>query len=148
MQINPVSSAIAFAFTLFLFGCTDAALAPAGKELTAGVVQKEIRKGMSQAAVAEQLGSPNIVNRDSNGRETWIYDRIATTASYSQTDSNAALGGGGSGISGATLLVGIVGGAFGNSTGHTSTSQNTLTVIIKYGPDGTVETFSFHQSRF
>jgi hypothetical protein len=33
--------------------------------MTLGVVQKEIHKGLSQADVAEALGSPNIVTRDS-----------------------------------------------------------------------------------
>ena len=33
-----------------------------GDQLTVGTVQKEIRKGMSGAVVAEVLGSPNIVS--------------------------------------------------------------------------------------
>ena len=35
-----------------------------GKKLTTGVVQREIRKGMPSADVAEALGSPNIVTTD------------------------------------------------------------------------------------
>src|SRR3972149_7131815 len=68
------------------------------REMTVGVVQKEIRKGMSQADVAEALGSPNIVTKDSLGDETWIYDKIATEASYSrsgQQEKFGAAGGGG-----------------------------------------------------
>ncbi len=42
--------------------------------MTVGIVQKEIRIGMSQADVAAALGSPNIVTRDSEGKETWIYE--------------------------------------------------------------------------
>ena len=53
------------------------------QRLTVGVVQKEIRTGMSQADVAIALGSPNIVTKDTGGTETWIYDKIATEASYS-----------------------------------------------------------------
>jgi outer membrane protein assembly factor BamE (lipoprotein component of BamABCDE complex) len=45
------------------------------RQMTVGTVQKEIRKGMSAADVAEALGSPNIVTTDSEGREVWIYDR-------------------------------------------------------------------------
>src|SRR5437763_709289 len=48
------------------------------REMTLGIVQKEISTGMSQASVAEALGSPNIVTRDDDGMETWIYDKIAT----------------------------------------------------------------------
>ena len=55
------------------------------REMTLGIVQKEISTGMSQASVAEALGSPNIVTRDEAGMETWVYDKIATEASYSQS---------------------------------------------------------------
>ena len=54
------------------------------RETTVGIVQREIRVGMSGAQVAEALGSPNIVTQDSEGDETWIYDKIASEASYSQ----------------------------------------------------------------
>lgn len=54
------------------------------RDMTVGIVQKEIRVGMSRADVATALGSPNIVTRDSEGKETWIYDKIATEASYSR----------------------------------------------------------------
>ena len=37
--------------------------------------------------VATALGSPNIVTRDAEGRETWIYDKIATEASYSNSNA-------------------------------------------------------------
>jgi hypothetical protein len=102
------------------------------REMTLGVVQKEIRRGLSQADVAEALGSPNIVTRDSAGMETWVYDKTATEASYS---NSAAYG---------TIL--IVG--FGQNAGASSTSQRTLTVVIKFGTDGKVDTFSYHASRF
>ena len=44
------------------------------REMTLGIVQKEIHHGMSQADVAATLGSPNIVTKDKDGRETWIFD--------------------------------------------------------------------------
>jgi hypothetical protein len=53
------------------------------RTMTLGVVQKEIHRGLSQADVAEALGSPNIVTRDSAELETWVYDKTATEASYS-----------------------------------------------------------------
>ena len=40
------------------------------RDMTVGIVQKEIRVGMSQADVAEALGSPNIVTKDNEGSET------------------------------------------------------------------------------
>lgn len=57
------------------------------QEMTVGKVQKEIRVGMSGAQVAEALGSPNIVTKDDGGDETWVYDKIATEASYSENSS-------------------------------------------------------------
>jgi hypothetical protein len=60
------------------------------RTMTLGVVQKEIHKGLSQADVAEALGSPNIVTRDSAGLETWVYDKTATEASYSNSAARAA----------------------------------------------------------
>lgn len=108
--------------------------------LTAGKVQREIHVGMSGAEVAAALGSPNIVTKDADGNETWVYDKIATEASYSTSVAGAA--GGGAIVS--TLLVGMAG----QSSGASRTSQSTLTVIIKFDKTGQVETFSYHQSKF
>lgn len=105
---------------------------PKEQQLTVGVVQKQIRAGMSQAEVAEALGSPNIVTRDSDGREAWIYDKIGTQASYSSA------GGGGS-----ILIL-----SASHSSSVSQTTQRTLTVIIKFGADGRVESFTYHASKF
>lgn len=102
----------------------------AGRKTTVGIVQKEIRKGMSQAEVAEALGSPNIVTRDKEGIETWIYDKIATEASYSTSTGG---------------IIGIIIGE--RATGATSQTQRTLTVIIKF-KEGVVHDFSYHTSQF
>ncbi|GIS73332.1 MAG: hypothetical protein CM1200mP10_29090 [Candidatus Neomarinimicrobiota bacterium] len=45
--------------------------------LTLGTVQSKIPKGQSQSSVMDVLGSPNIVTKDSQGREVWTYDRIS-----------------------------------------------------------------------
>ena len=102
------------------------------REMTVGVVQREIRKGMSGAEVAEALGSPNIVTRDENERETWVYDKIATEASYSESQSSLFL---------------ILGGVS-NRSGAASTTQRTLTVVIRFNTDMKVEQYSYHQSKF
>ena len=131
-------------------GCTTAAQhqaslgSTAEREMTLGVVQKEIRAGLTQEQVVLALGSPNIVTTDEERREVWIYDKIATEAAYSTSSG---------GIS--ALLVGIgssIGGA-GNasasqSTGATSTSQRTLTVVIKFDADRRVRDFAYHTSSF
>jgi outer membrane protein assembly factor BamE (lipoprotein component of BamABCDE complex) len=102
------------------------------RELTAGIVKKEIKKGMSGAQVAELLGSPNITTLDENSRETWVYDKIATEASYSESQSGMFL---------------ILGG-FSNNSGAASTTQRTLTVVIKFNAESKVESFTYHQSKF
>jgi len=119
-------------------GCTTAAEhqqqlgSTAERAMTVGVVQKEIRAGLTEDQVAEALGSPNIVTRDAAGRETWIYDKIATEASYSTSDAYGTI-----------LVLGA-----GSNAGATATTQRTLTVVIRFGTDRRVETFSYHASKF
>jgi outer membrane protein assembly factor BamE (lipoprotein component of BamABCDE complex) len=102
------------------------------RQMTLGVVQKEIRAGLTQDEVIAGLGSPNIVTRDSSGRETWVYDKVASEASYSNSQAY-----------GTVLLLGAA-----TATGSANQSQRTLTVVIKFGADQRVETFSYHASRF
>lgn len=123
------------------------------REMTVGIVQKEIRIGMSQADVATALGSPNIVTKDSAGDETWIYDKIATEASYSRSAEGESFGAGaGAGgiAGGAALILGGVG--YGRSAasaaGASSSTQKTLTVVIKFAGTGLVKDFSYHASKF
>jgi outer membrane protein assembly factor BamE (lipoprotein component of BamABCDE complex) len=102
------------------------------QELTVGKVQKEIRKGMSGAEVAEILGSPNIVTKDENEDETWVYDKIATEVSYSESQSAMFL---------------FIGGTASQSGGAAMT-QKTLTVVIKFDANSKVKAFSYHSSKF
>lgn len=108
--------------------------------VTVGTVQKEISLGMSAADVATVLGSPNIVTTDDNRQETWIYDKISSDVTYSRS-SGTIVG----------LIFGSSGGGAGvgsTSAGSTSSSQRTLTVIIKFDNDNLVRDFSYHTSRF
>jgi outer membrane protein assembly factor BamE (lipoprotein component of BamABCDE complex) len=112
--------------------------------MTVGKVQKEIRVGMSGADVAQALGSPNIVSTDEERREVWIYDKVATERVYSSSSGgvNALILGWGDGAAGGAGIRG------GSSAGASSTSQRTLTVIIKFDKDGKVRDFAHHSSRF
>jgi len=119
-----------------------------GDRLTVGTVQREIRKGMSGAEVAQVLGSPNIVTTDEEGREVWIYDKIATDRVYSTSTGGVSaliLGGG---IAGTTPIGGAVAPEYSAGAGATSTSQRTLTVIIKFDKEQKVRDFAYHASRF
>ena len=102
------------------------------QEMTVGVVQKEIRVGMSQTDVAVALGSPNIVTRDSVGKEAWVYDKMAREVSYSQD------GGG----------VWLIFTGYGKRAVAASSTQKTLTVVIKFDEKSLVESFSYHASKF
>jgi outer membrane protein assembly factor BamE (lipoprotein component of BamABCDE complex) len=133
--------AFALVAIFLILGCASAAQhqqklhSSQERETTVGIVQKEIRTGMSQDQVATILGSPNIVTRDSSGKETWIYDKIATEASYSKD-------------SGGTGLILSLIGVYSREAGAFSTTQKTLTVIIKFNKDGLVKSFSYHASKF
>lgn len=137
---------------MFIGGCMTAAEhqqslhSTKEREMTLGIVQKEIHTGMSQADVAEALGSPNIVTKDSEGDETWIYDKIATEVSYSK-DSGGILGGAGAVIENWRLLP--VGGAgYSKSAGAAAQTQKTLTIVIKFDENSLVKSLSYHASKF
>ena len=114
--------------------------AEAADRVTVGTVQKEIKLGMSGADVAGVLGSPNIVTTDSERRETWVYDKISTEVAYSKS--------GGSIVG---LIFSSSGGGLGggySKAGATSTTQRTLTVVIKFDNNDLVRDFSYHASQF
>jgi outer membrane protein assembly factor BamE (lipoprotein component of BamABCDE complex) len=116
------------------------------REMTLGIVQKDVRTGMSQAEVAEALGSPNIVTKDSKGNESWIYDKIATEVSYSRDSGGVVAGAGGLIENWRLLPVGAA--TYSKSAGASATTQKTLTVIIKFDQSGLVKTLSYHASKF
>lgn len=111
-------------------------------------VQREIKVGMSGADVIAVLGSPNMVTSDSQRRETWVYDKVATERVYSTSQGGLGLllGGLAGGSSGGGL--GGFGSSFGKSAGAASTSQRTLTIVIKFDKDGLVRDYSYRQSSF
>jgi len=145
--MNTSKHIAAFALTAVISaGCSathhaeDVRAADDYDRMTVGTVQREIRIGMSAADVATILGSPNIVTTDDERLETWIYDKIATDVTYSRS-SGTIVG----------LLFGSSGGGAGigsTNAGSTSSSQRTLTVIIKYDANNAVRDFSYHTSRF
>ena len=135
---------------LLLSGCMTAAQHreavqdDTSDRMTVGKVQREIRVGMSGAEVAQILGSPNIVSTDELRREVWIYDKISTATAYSSSSGgvSALILGIGSTVSG-----GVAPG-HSQASGASSTSQRTLTVIIKFDETKQVRDFAYHTSRF
>jgi outer membrane protein assembly factor BamE (lipoprotein component of BamABCDE complex) len=111
---------------------------------TLGVVQKALRPGLSQADVAERLGSPSIVTRDADGREAWVYDKVSTELEA----SSGSLGVGGLGSGAGGSFWGLLGVGAGKRSEKARSSQKTLTVVIRFSAAGSVETFTWHASRF
>jgi outer membrane protein assembly factor BamE (lipoprotein component of BamABCDE complex) len=153
-QSARISGLLAMAAILPLTGCMNAhqhyqqTHGAQERQMTVGIVQREIRKGMSAADVAEVLGSPNIVTTDSEGREVWVYDKISTDVTYS---SDA----GGAGVllligaaAGDVLGGGLGSGSYSRSAGAQSKTQRTLTVVIKYDEQKKVRDFAYHASQF
>ncbi len=111
---------------------SGAAAAAQERDMTVGLVQREIREGMSDASVVEALGSPNIVTTRDDGGQRWVYDRIASEASYKESSSGFFL---------------ILGGVS-NRSASAATSQRTLTVIIDFDKGNKVSAVKYHQTKF
>lgn len=108
--------------------------------VTVGTVQREITVGMPSSEVAAILGAPNIISTDAERREVWIWDKISTDVAYSR--SSGVIAG---------LIVGGDGGGAGagtRSAGAASSSQRTLTIIVKFDDAGLVRDFSYRTSSF
>jgi outer membrane protein assembly factor BamE (lipoprotein component of BamABCDE complex) len=131
-------STIAAAISALATGCSrasehaDRLHSAHEREMTLGLVQKEVRPGMSQVEVASTLGSPNIITKDQEGHEAWIYDKIASEVSYSQDGG------------GVWLLLG----GYHKEAGAKGITQKTLTVVIKFDSQSLVEKVSYNSSRF
>ena len=115
--------------------------------MTLGVAQKSIKIGTTQDEVAMALGSPNIITVDSEGYDTWIYDKVSSVATYNSEgfEIGAKLLGGGYGGQGAGG--GLIGTSYGKSKGGVQTNQKTLTIVIKF-KNNKVTSFKYHMSTF
>ncbi len=111
---------------------TNANTGGATSNLTVGKVQGEIKIGMPASDVAGILGSPNIVTTDEKRREVWIYDKVS---SNSVDTKNSAFG--------SLIILGAS-----TSQHQSTTSQKTLTVIIKYDEQKLVRDFAYNYTQF
>jgi outer membrane protein assembly factor BamE (lipoprotein component of BamABCDE complex) len=99
-----------------------------GKKLTAGVVQRDIRVGMSGSEVSEALGSPNIVTGDETGNKVWVYERYAREVETKQTGWWVVF-------------------AWGDKE-RARGSTRSFTVIVKFDANDKVREFAYHVVTF
>ena len=121
----------------FASGCSTAASKhradirdDSGYRITVGKVQREVKIGMPSSAIVDILGSPNVVTTDEKRREVWVYDKISSDRIASSSASSIF------------LFFGDQGQA------ASSSSQRTLTIIIKFDESSLVRDFAYHTSRF
>jgi outer membrane protein assembly factor BamE (lipoprotein component of BamABCDE complex) len=114
-----------------LAGCAATQPPAPADTMTLGAVQRSVHKGMTQSEIVNALGAPNMVTRDKDGTETWVYDKASTSFTSAHTDAY-----------GTVLLMGVSGGQ-----SSASTSQRTLTLIIKF-KDAVVSDFTYRSTSF
>lgn len=123
--------ALGLVASLVLGGCASSPQ-PSPKKLTVGTVQAEIKIGLDAASVAQALGSPNIVTTDEKRREVWIYDKVSSD----RVDTSGGVGG--------SII--IFGGNWSKSS--SSSTQRTLTIIIKFDEEKKVRDFAYNYTQF
>ncbi len=145
MKASLVSLSLLAAATLVVSGCSATQHRAEVQDdsvdrITVGTVQREINVGMPTAEVAAILGAPNIVSTDADRNEVWVWDKVSREVSYSRSSGVVA-----------GLVVGSSGGGVGGGSknaGAASSSQRTLTVIVKFDDAGLVSDFSYRTSSF
>ena len=106
------------------------------RELTVGLVQREIKEGSPAEEVIRTLGSPNIVKTDAEGLEIWVYDRFSSER-VRRSFAATLLG-----ISDSSL------GLFQGSSSKEQSSMASLTVILNFDKNSNVSGVAYHRSKF
>ncbi len=133
MNFKRIFTLLLLSVSLLSFdACTPRRYRETDDRLTVAKAQREIRIGMSSAEVVEVLGSPNMVTTDEQRRETWVYDRISTTVDSSSRHHGVWV-----------LLY-----DFSSNDSTYSSSQKTLTIIVKFDGQGRVRDFAYRSSAF
>ncbi len=102
------------------------------EELTLGIIQQRVHAGMSQTEIVSCLGSPDMINKETDGSQTWIYDKNSksTHSTYNKHWF--------------WILF------FWKGKGHNDTvsTQKTLTLIINFDKNDIVQNFSYNTKSF
>ena len=117
--------------------------------LSYGTVTATVVRGKTtQTDLLQIFGGPNISTTDSDGVETWVYER-----SVSQTDvaskSNNWQAAANLGVAFGHVQLGASGGGGQNASGaSTASSFRSLTAIVKFNANKTVKDYSVRASQF
>ena len=112
-----------------LAACASPAPPPEPEKLGVGAIRHEINPGLDQAAVLEALGPATRISADSQQREVWTYENIASD----RVDTGSSVGGG--------LIV-----SGGARTADVGTNQRTLTLVIYYDEAKKVREVAYNYS--
>lgn len=125
------------------------------QEFTLGLVQKQVKVGASQDEVAIALGSPNIVTQDAEGKETWIYDKVSSSITDRNKNESVMENSTYTRYFWHDLLTLVTLGLINKNVkpelkdvSQVVTTQKTLTVVIKFDKSNTVESVTYHMSKF
>lgn len=161
--------ACVFVLPLLLTGCNNQEKIDNSKKLTVGKIQYNISKNISSTKVIKALGSPNIITRDKNGKMTWVYDKIKTYKTKTNSgaldfarlnNNDFVITGGIAAAGGAFATTGnpvalATAGALGfltyfssNNNYKIETQQKTLTLILDFDRSERLENFSYMYSSF
>ncbi|MDR1173823.1 MAG: hypothetical protein LBK24_03455 [Puniceicoccales bacterium] len=114
------------------------------ERVTVGSVQRFIRNGMTSAEVVEVLGSPNMVTKNAEGNETWVYDKVHSEYEAKRSESGICLV-----LLGGIKSFGGLGGSGGSTTKASgSSSERTLTIVVHFDKNGKVIDFSYRTTSF
>lgn len=102
------------------------------EEFTLGMIQQRLHQGMSQAEVVTCLGAPNMVTKNAEGCETWVYDKISHSTSEVYHRSWVFL-----------FLTGRRKGCK-----NVETSDKTITVTLNFDRNSCLQTFTYNTSNF
>lgn len=125
--------------------------------LSYGMITSRVKKGVTtQSKLIELFGGPNIATTDSDGTETWVYDRTTSETETTHKKSKKIVAQSKVSKFGVFFGIGVAGTESGKTDVNVETDGQTrvihsirsITVVIKFNPDKTVKDYSVRSSSF
>lgn len=152
-SIRLVVAVMTLAFTSFT--CVSNLKAPPSpgggqkSNLTPGMVKTTIAEGVtSQGEILSVFGAPNIVTRDTSGREVWTYSVQSVSKSAASAEVGGSFGAGAAGVADSAIIGGGGSVSGGKSGSVSQTSSSTFTLMITFNASDVVETYQMQSTQF